>query len=74
MTNREVINGMTNTELGRFLDHVDCANCVYYQHHGRWSPDICTKDETHCAEGIAKWLDQEADLRMRDYIHEEETE
>lgn len=69
MTNRDVIDKMTNEELGRFLDHVDCANCAYYYDNNDY--DICMKDETQCAEGIAKWLDKEPDFRMADYIKEE---
>lgn len=72
MTNRDVIDKMTNEELGRFLDHIDCANCSYYSDNDDWAPDICTKDTTQCAEGIAKWLNQEPDFRMADYIKEEE--
>lgn len=71
MTNRDVINGMTNAELGRFLDHIDCANCAYYRAMGDGVPDICTMNVDNCAEGIAKWLDKEPDFRMADYIHEE---
>lgn len=76
MTNRDVIDKMTNKELGRFLAHIDCANCAYYSEDG---PHVCSKMDEHretteidtCAEGHAKWLDQEPDFRMADYIHEE---
>ena len=61
MTNREVIDKMSNAELGRFLDHIDCANCAYYRAMDDGVPDICTMNVHNCAEGIAKWLSQEAD-------------
>lgn len=67
MTNRDVINGMTNAELGRFLDHIDCINCAYHENEGECVPDICNGLK-HCAEGITQWLDMEPDFRMADYI------
>lgn len=74
MTNRDVINSMTNAELGMFLDHIDCSNCAFYRAMDDGVPDICTMNADNCAEGIAKWLDKEPDFRMADYIHEEGTE
>lgn len=71
MTNREVIDKMTNEELGRFLDSIDCVHCAYHENYGEVVPDICNGLK-HCAEGIAKWLGSKADFRMADYIHEEE--
>lgn len=76
MTNREIINGMGNEDLGKFLTHIDCACCAYYSEDG---PHVCSKlsqkrttDIRDCAEGRAKWLDREADFRMADYIRKPE--
>lgn len=66
ITNREVINNMTDEEMGRFLDNIDCVNCAYHEKEGELVPDIC--DMKHCAEGIAKWLKLEPDFRMIEYI------
>ncbi len=63
ITNREVINNMTDAELGRFLNNVDCANCAYYE-----ASNICTMNADCCAEGFTKWLKLEPDFRMIEYI------
>lgn len=81
MTNREVIDKMSNGQLAAFLDHVDCINCAYYAPDG---DNTCSEHEELaremngfdsekdiCKEGIAKWLSQEADFRMTDYVKED---
>lgn len=67
MTNRDVINKMTNAELGRFLNHVDCANCAYYNDDDE-APNVCMMNVDCCAEGFTKWLKLEPDFRMIEYI------
>lgn len=69
MTNFDVIKQMTVEELGRFLNHIDCANCAYYNDDNA-ATHVCTRDTTHCAGGITKWLEREADWWMSDYIKE----
>lgn len=62
MTNRDVIDKMTNEELAAILD---CNQCAYYDSKN----DKCTKNGPEargkmlpCVEGIAKWLGRKADF------------
>jgi hypothetical protein len=53
---------MTVEELGRFLNHIDCINCAYY--------DECCDGKRNCKDGITEWLGQESSRYMSDYIKE----
>ena len=62
MTNRDVIDRMTNEELAVLLD---CNQCAYYDS----KDDRCTRngDESRgkmlpCVKGIAEWLGSKADF------------
>lgn len=62
MTNRDVIDKMTNEELAAILD---CNQCAYYDSKN----DECTRSSDEfmgkslpCVQGIAKWLGSKADF------------
>jgi hypothetical protein len=68
MTNFDVIKQMTVEELGKFLNHIDCANCAYYNDSDE-STEVCN-GHNQCKEGITAWLGQESSRWMSDYIKE----
>lgn len=82
MTNRDVINHMTDAELGRFLNSNDrvCVRCAYYDDNE--SDYGCsmmklrqhaTYSDSHeiCTDGMTKWLSQTPDFRMQEYFKDD---
>ena len=58
MTNADRIRAMSDEELAKWIDTVDCYNCdcCVYQRECRFEED--SADKYDCVEGRTKWLKQ----------------
>ena len=74
--NRKVINSMTNEQLAKFMNHIDCSCCAYYSDPDTEPDYVCAKQHERysdpeagsriCVDGLAKWLDQEEAWFMKE--------
>ena len=70
MTNREVLSKMSTEQLAKFLNHIDCGQCIYNDDAYRDEPiAICAPGED-CVEGTRLWLEAEAKPLMTGMLKE----
>lgn len=66
MTNREVLNKLSNVKLAAILSHVDCGICMLNDE----AEPTCPPNKK-CTEGIRMWLEAEAKPLMTGMLEEE---